>query len=48
MNKPSTRSPLVDDEDPLRGALRFPFLSLGFQVAEATGGEQAFDLRRVK
>ncbi len=46
MTEPSIRVLLVDDESAIRRALRAPFVELGFQVAEATRGEEALHLLR--
>jgi two-component system KDP operon response regulator KdpE len=46
MNEPPIRVLLVDDEAAIRSALRIPLVELGFQVAEATRGEEALDLLR--
>lgn len=39
---------LVDDEPAIRRALRTPLLELGFQVAEASRGEEALQLARAQ
>ena len=44
MNQPSIRILIVDDEAAIRRALRPPLLELGFQVAEASRGEEALQL----
>jgi len=41
MNQSSIRVLVVDDEPAIRRALRPPLLELGFQVAEASRGEEA-------
>ncbi len=46
MNKPAIRILLVDDESAIRRALRPPLMELGFQVAEASRGEEALQLLR--
>ena len=46
MNLPSIRILIVDDETAIRRALRPPLLELGFQVAEASRGEEALQLLR--
>ena len=46
MNKPAIRILLVDDESAIRRALRPPLMELGFQVAEASRGEEALLLIR--
>jgi len=46
MNQPGIRILVVDDESAIRRALRFPLLELGFQVAEASRGEEALQLLR--
>jgi two-component system KDP operon response regulator KdpE len=46
MSAPSIRVLVVDDELAIRRALRPPFVELGFQVAEASRGEEALHLLR--
>jgi len=46
MNKTVIRILLVDDESAIRRALRPPLLELGFQVVEASRGEEALQLLR--
>ena len=46
MNQPAIRILVVDDEAAIRRALRPPLLELGFQVAEASRGEEALQLLR--
>ena len=46
MNQPAIRILLVDDEAAIRRALRAPLVELGFQVAEASRGEEALLLLR--
>ncbi|MDR3724109.1 MAG: response regulator transcription factor [Terracidiphilus sp.] len=46
MNMPAIRILIVDDELAIRRALRPPLLELGFQVAEASRGEEALQLLR--
>jgi len=46
MNQPATRILVVDDESSIRRALRPPLVELGFQVAEASRGEEALQLLR--
>jgi two-component system KDP operon response regulator KdpE len=46
MNLPAIRILVVDDESAIRRALRAPLLELGFQVGEATRGEEALQLLR--
>ena len=46
MIQPSIRILIVDDELAIRRALRPPLLELGFQVAEASRGEEALQLLR--
>ena len=46
MNLPAIRILVVDDELAIRRALRPPLLELGFQVAEASRGEEALQLLR--
>lgn len=46
MNQPAIRILIVDDELAIRRALRPPLLELGFQVAEASRGEEALQLLR--
>src|SRR5580658_9416636 len=46
MNLPSIRILIVDDETAIRRALRPPLLELGFQVAEASRGEEALQMLR--
>jgi len=46
MNLPVIRILVVDDETAIRRALRPPLLELGFQVAEASRGEEAIQMLR--
>jgi two-component system KDP operon response regulator KdpE len=46
MNQPAIRILIVDDESAIRRALRPPLVELGFQVAEASRGEEALQLLR--
>jgi two-component system KDP operon response regulator KdpE len=46
MNLPAIRILIVDDETAIRRALRPPLLELGFQVAEASRGEEALQMLR--
>jgi two-component system KDP operon response regulator KdpE len=46
MSQPEIRILVVDDESAIRRALRPPLLELGFQVAEASRGEEALQLLR--
>ena len=46
MSLPELRILVVDDESAIRRALRPPLLELGFQVAEASRGEEALQLLR--
>jgi len=46
MSKPAIRILVVDDESAIRRALRPPLVELGFQVAEASRGEEALQLLR--
>jgi two-component system KDP operon response regulator KdpE len=46
MNATAIRILVVDDESAIRRALRPPLLELGFQVAEASRGEEALQLLR--
>ncbi|MGD0096661.1 MAG: response regulator transcription factor [Terracidiphilus sp.] len=46
MNKTAIRILLIDDESAIRRALRPPLLELGFQVAEASRGEEALQMLR--
>jgi two-component system KDP operon response regulator KdpE len=46
MKQPDIRILVVDDEPAIRRALRAPLLELGFQVAEASRGEDALQLLR--
>jgi two-component system KDP operon response regulator KdpE len=41
MNQPAIRILVVDDESAIRRALRPPLVELGFQIAEASRGEEA-------
>ena len=44
MNQSAIRVLIVDDEPAIRSALRPPLVELGFQVAEASRGEEALQL----
>jgi two-component system KDP operon response regulator KdpE len=46
MNQQAIRILVVDDESAIRRALRPPLVELGFQVAEASRGEEALQLLR--
>lgn len=46
MNQPVIRILVVDDESSIRRALRPPLVELGFQVAEASRGEEALQQLR--
>jgi two-component system KDP operon response regulator KdpE len=46
MMQPSIRILLVDDESAIRRALRPPLVELGFQVVEASRGEDALQMMR--
>jgi two-component system KDP operon response regulator KdpE len=46
MNQPAIRILVVDDEPAIRRALRPPLVELGFQVSEASRGEEALQLLR--
>lgn len=46
MNQQAIRILVVDDESAIRRALRPPLLELGFQVSEASRGEEALQLLR--
>ena len=46
MKLPAIRILIVDDESAIRRALRPPLLELGFQVAEASRGEEALQMLR--
>jgi two-component system KDP operon response regulator KdpE len=46
MNLPVLRILVVDDESAIRRALRPPLMELGFQVAEASRGEEALQMLR--
>ncbi len=46
MNQPAIRILVVDDESAIRRALRPPLVELGFQVSEASRGEEALQLLR--
>lgn len=46
MNQPSIRVLVVDDEAAIRRALRPPLAELGFQVSEASRGEEALQMLR--
>ena len=46
MSQPAIRILVVDDESAIRRALRPPLVELGFQVAEASRGEEALQLLR--
>jgi len=45
-SQPAIRILVVDDESAIRRALRPPLVELGFQVAEASRGEEALQLLR--
>lgn len=47
-DKPPIRILLVDDEAAIRRALRTPLVELGFEVVEASRGEEALHLARVE
>jgi len=44
MNQPAIRVLVVDDESAIRRALRPPLVELGFQITEASRGEEALQL----
>ena len=44
MSQPAIRVLIVDDEPAIRRALRPPLMELGFQIAEASRGEEALQL----
>ena len=46
MTQPGIRILVVDDEPSIRRALRPPLIELGFQVTEASRGEEALQLLR--
>lgn len=46
MSQPMLRILVVDDESAIRRALRPPLVELGFQVAEASRGEEALQMLR--
>jgi two-component system, OmpR family, KDP operon response regulator KdpE len=46
MNQPVLRILVIDDESAIRRALRPPLVELGFQVAEASRGEEALQMLR--
>ncbi len=46
MNQPAIRVLVTDDEPAIRRALRPPLMELGFQVAEASRGEEALQALR--
>jgi two-component system, OmpR family, KDP operon response regulator KdpE len=46
MNQPALRVLIVDDETAIRRALRPPLVELGFQVVEASRGEEALQALR--
>ena len=46
MSQPEIRILIVDDETAIRRALRPPLLELGFQVTEASRGEEALQMLR--
>jgi two-component system KDP operon response regulator KdpE len=46
MNQIATRILIVDDESAIRRALRPPLIELGFQVTEASRGEEALQMLR--
>ena len=48
MSQPAIRILIVDDEPAIRRALRPPLAELGFQVAEASRGEEALQLLRAR
>lgn len=46
MNQPAIRILVVDDEPAIRRALRPPLVELGFQITEASRGEEALQMLR--
>lgn len=46
MNQPAIRILVVDDESAIRRALRPPLMELGFQVSDASRGEEALQMLR--
>ena len=46
MTQPIIRILVIDDESAIRRALRPPLVELGFQVVEASRGEEALQLLR--
>lgn len=48
MNQPGIRILVVDDEPAIRRALRPPLMELGFQLAEASRGEEALQALRAQ
>ncbi len=48
MNQPAIRILVVDDEPAIRRALRPPLMELGFQLAEASRGEEALQALRAQ
>ncbi len=48
MMQPAIRILVVDDESAIRRALRPPLMELGFQVAEASRGEEALQVLRTR
>ena len=46
MNQPAIRILVVDDESAIRRAIRPPLVELGFQVSEASRGEEALQMMR--
>jgi two-component system, OmpR family, KDP operon response regulator KdpE len=48
MNQPNIRILVVDDEPAIRRALRPPLMELGFQLAEASRGEEALQALRAQ
>ena len=48
MNQPAIRILVVDDESAIRRALRPPLVELGFQVVEASRGEEALQMLRAR
>jgi len=46
MNQAAIRILVVDDEPAIRRALRPPLVELGFQISEASRGEEALQMLR--